>query len=311
MRERITLQRNMLLGLVSPYYHFKWLTCYDPSIQLDFPGRAFLHSQHPVGFVVIRKPFPLRIPFQRPVKSLNDPPKQQRAGRAVSRFDIADRSFACLHTLEKITGMTTACVEVYVVRTDRFFQDARRIGNDVFTVHADFPFRADEPPAARFADFLSLVRPSIDDGSIGVFVDGASCFNIEFHRPGAVRVQAPLHDVVMVLSPIDSAVSEQVGVGVVSIGNRRRGSKPQVPIETIRDRFSLTLILVPDRPASRTVGVDFFQFPYSSASDQFTGQAEFPVILRTLLSACLENPVILLNRFDHRLAFVPAVGFSQ
>jgi len=181
-----------------------------------------------------------------------------------------------------------------IARTQRFPEDARRVGDDAAAIDRNPPRAADEAGSAVGADVLAGVARRVDhDAAVGVAIVDRSILRPGFHDFGRIRIDRPSDDVVVVRAPVHIP-DEESGQGMAGpAGVRPPGqrSEPHVPIEALGDGLGFVRGPVAgDERAGRAVGIDFLQPADPPVAHQVAGLAELAVVLRPLLHAGLVDP---------------------
>src|SRR5260370_42330602 len=158
--------------------------------------------------------------------------------------------------------MTVGVVHPRVVRTQRFVQNTRRIGNNAPAVHGNTPIRADENRAAIIADLLAWVLCRVDHDTIGItIVDGATVIGY-LDEGGGVGIDRPLNDVVMMRTPVDIAHNDtrELLAGLAGIRAPGGRPKPEIPIEPLGHRNALVRgPMVGPKRAWQAIGINLLE----------------------------------------------------
>src|SRR6266704_6538028 len=127
--------------------------------------------------------------------------------------------------------MTLAAVEVHLVGPEWFTHDIRRVGNQRAAVHGDAATSPDKAGPALAANRFPREWLAIHHHPVGVLVTRTALFDEDFHRTGIVGARRPLHNVVVVLTPVEFADVEAVRTGVSIIGNPGRRPEVKIPVQ--------------------------------------------------------------------------------
>src|SRR5260221_3872471 len=236
--------------------------------------------------------FSLRIPLESAVQLFGNSAQKQSAGCPVCHIGIADGLFTSANAVEEIARVAFGVIQMNLIGPKRFSYEVRWVGHQGVAIHRNAPRSSNKAGPSFAPDRFIGIRLAVNDDAARVTVAGAVIFHENLHRAGTISVSCPLHDVVVVLSPIEFADIETVRAGASVVRQPRRWSEIQVPVEAGRHGFGWPEAGGPKDPAAIPVGVNLFEFPDAAAPDEFTGAPEFAFVLAALLCAGLIDTAI-------------------
>ena len=121
--------------------------------------------------------------------------------------------------------MTVVTVKMCLPGPERFADNVRRVRHQRGTIHGNAAVGPDKTGAAFTAHRLARKALSINYNAVGVDVTGAIAAHENFHRPSVVSIGSPLHDVVMMLAPIELADVERVRANISVKRDEWRGTQ--------------------------------------------------------------------------------------
>src|SRR5439155_9428565 len=93
---------------------------------------------------------------------------------------IADRSLPRSYTMQKISRMTVAAIQVRLIGSQRLLHDLGRVRHQRIPVHRDPPARSDKTRAPFSANRFTWISFAIHHDTTLVLVAGASLFHPDF-----------------------------------------------------------------------------------------------------------------------------------
>src|SRR6185369_7911497 len=151
---------------------------------------------------------------------------------------------------------------MHVFRPQRLPHDIGWVRHQGIAINRDSAVRAHKTGPPFRTDRLIRMRPAMYYDPAGILVPRSVLFHKNLYRSGLIRTGRPLHNIVMVLTPIQFSNVEAVRARVAVVRNRRRRPQVQIPIEFFGYRLSRTKALRPKNRASIPVSVDLLEGPY-------------------------------------------------
>src|ERR1051326_4226619 len=182
---------------------------------------------------------------------------------------VADGGLARANAVQEIARMTVVSVKICLPGPQGFADDVRRVGHQRRTIHGNASVGPDKTRAAFAAYRLAWKALSIHDNAVGVGVAGAVAAHENLHWPGVVGIRGPLHDVVMMLTPIELPDVERMRPHISVERDHRRRSQKHIVVKTVRHRPSRAEARGPENPAAVAVGVDGLEFADASTANEF------------------------------------------
>ena len=91
------------------------------------PGSPHGTAEQLFGFRIwLSESLPFLVPFQRPHNAVRDITQQANSRRTVTEFDVTNRLFAGLGTIEKIFVMIITLIQMNFIRADLLLQQRFR-----------------------------------------------------------------------------------------------------------------------------------------------------------------------------------------
>src|SRR5262245_7571227 len=235
-------------------------------------------------------------------------------GGAVANLRRADRLLARADALDPVPLVVIRRVAVPFFVADRRLDGLRGVARDLVSRDANRPALAHKDAIGLTAvDHLDAVR--IDEAKLGI----ALFRRMDVNWARVVHVERPLRDIEMVsahighlpagefliFTPSRKVIVNRLGAQFVVKTPFRGWTKPEVPVNPVRQRLRRQVARL-GRPAD--ADADRLQFANPAVADQFDRQTETIVELASLLTARLENDVILRNCFDDPPTFSNVVS---
>ena len=174
------------------------------------PRASHRSHQHPVGLLIVNKPFYVRIPLQVSSQPHRYIAQMTNRDRAMRSFDWSDRLFAREHAVYEIAGVIIASIQVNFIWSDDGIEQRLRTCIVTSAVRPYPAFRAFEShAAAKFIGNDKLDAVLVDALEIeapGRIIQSVTCeialsvYNLD--RPGILCAHSPLGYVGMMASPI-------------------------------------------------------------------------------------------------------------